>query len=350
MKNISIKKKLSFALFFILSMTILFSGCGSSTVSTKKVSDTPSIVFTDGLGRKIQLDKPAERVLTNYIIPAHMMFVLGAGDRIIGADKKGTAGNPLFKALSPKISDIADFKNKNYFNVEEALALKPDLVLINYSSKNLIDDAEKHGLKVFAIKAETIDDLKDTVKNLGIALGKEKEATSFGEYYDTVINSIKKNSENIKDSDKPTVYIAGNDLYSTASKDMYQHSIIELVGGKNAGAGLSGGWVKVSAEQIIKWDPDIILLTQYCGVKPIDVLNNSSLQGVKAVKNKKVYLFPSKICPLDFPSPQAVIGIEWLSLKVNPDKFSNLNINDEADKFYNKFYGKTFTEFGEKFD
>lgn len=70
---------------------------------------------------------------------------------------------------------------------------------------------------------------------------------------------------------------------------MYQNSIIELVGGKNAGTYLSGGWVKVSAEQIIKWDPDIILLAQYCDVKPIDVLNNKSLQGVKAVKNKYIY-------------------------------------------------------------
>lgn len=66
-----------------------------------------------------------------------MMFVLGSGDKIIGSDKKGTSSNPLFKALNPKISDIADFKNKNYFNIEEALSLKPDLVLINYSSKIL---------------------------------------------------------------------------------------------------------------------------------------------------------------------------------------------------------------------
>lgn len=350
MKNKVIRKNLSISLFLILSITILFSGCQSNEVSTKKVSKATSIVFTDGLGRKIELDKPAERVLTNYLIPAHMMFVLGSGDKIIGSDKKGTSSNPLFKALNPKISDIADFKNKNYFNIEEALSLKPDLVLINYSSKNLIDDAEKHGFKVFAVKAETIDDLKDTVKNLGIALGKEKEAISFGEYYDTVINNIKKNTGNIKESDKPTVYIAGSNLYSTASKDMYQNSIIELVGGKNAGAYLSGGWVKVSAEQIIKWDPDIILLAQYCDVKPIDVLNNKSLQGVKAVKNKKVYLFPSKICPWDFPSPQAILGIEWLSLKVNPDKSNNFNIEDDANKFYNKFYGKSFTEFGEKFD
>lgn len=334
----------------LIVLSLVIGGCKSKAPSSNETKKTASVTVTDGLGRKIELNQPAKRILTNYIIPVHMLFALGAGDRLVAANAKGTTDNPLFKSLNPNIVNTTDFKNKKYFNVESALALKPDLVLLNSSYKDIIDNAEKHGMKVFAINAENIDDLKSTMQNLGKALGKEKEAAAFCDYYDSVINNIKKDAENIKDKDKPVIYMAGSDLYSTAAKDMYQHSIIELVGGKNAGAELSGGWVKVSAEQIIKWNPDIILLPQYCSAKPADVLNNPALKGVNAVKNKKVYLFPSKLCAWDYPSPQAILGIEWLAVKANPQSFKDLDINKEADKFFNKFYGKSYSEFGGKLE
>lgn len=349
MKNI-FKKIPCIILSTLIALSLILGGCGSKTPSQNKTDKTASITVTDGLGRKIELKEPAKRVLTNYIIPVHMMFVLGTGDRLVAANAKGTTDNPLFKALSPNIVNTVDFKNKKFFNVESALALKPDLVLLNSSYKDIIDNAESHGLKVFAINAEDINGLKSTMENLGKALGKEKESKDFCDYYDSVISMIKKDAEGIQDKDKPVVYMAGSDLYSTAAKDMYQHSIIELAGGKNAGAELSGGWVKVSAEQIIKWNPDIILLPQYCSAKPADVLSNPALKGVNAVKNKKVYLFPSKLCAWDFPSPQAILGIEWLAVKINPQSFKDIDINKEADRFFNKFYGKNYSDFGEKLD
>lgn len=52
--------------FLILLLIVFtFAGCGKSTISTNSAEDNKKIVVTDGLGRKIELSKPAERILTN---------------------------------------------------------------------------------------------------------------------------------------------------------------------------------------------------------------------------------------------------------------------------------------------
>lgn len=344
MKKIS---RLLIPLFLTVS-TLL--GCSSNaTNANNSAKDNKKIILTDGLGRKIELSKPAEKVLTNYTVPVHMIFTLGGQDTLIGADG-GSLKNPLISSMKPGSQKLPDFKNKNTFNIEQAIALNPDLVLINAKSKKLIDDAEKHNLKVFAVNAESIDQLQSTMKNLGMALGKEDKADEFIKYYTQKIDFVKNKVKTVDQKNRPKVYIAGSDMFSTAGKDMFQNSMVELCGGTNVSSSLNGGWVKISLEQLLQWNPDVIVLTQYCGVKPEDVLNNPNLKNLNAVKNKKVYLFPSKISSWDMPCPQTILGILWLSKKINPEVFKDVNLQKEADDFYKQFYNSSFTKFGETID
>lgn len=341
-------KKISKVLSMLFILILTFTGCGS-TFASQGSSANKKVVVTDGLGRTIELSKPAERVLTNYTIPVQMLCTLGAQNTLLGADGT-TLKNPLVNALMPNAKELPDFKNKNTFNMEEGIALKPDIVLLTAANKKQIDDVESHGMKVFAINAESLDQLKTTMTNLGILVGKEKEASAFNDYYAEKIAYVKDKLKNTDPSKKQKVYIAGSDMYSTAGSDMFQNNLIDLCGGINVSSDLKGGWVKVSPEQIIKWNPDVIILTQYSGVKVQDVLNNAGLKSVNAVKNKKVYLIPSKISAWDLPCPQTALGIEWLSQKLNPETFKDLDMVKETDGFYQKFYNTTFTKLGGTID
>ena len=134
---------------------------------------------------------------------------------------------------------------------------------------------------------------------------------------------------------------------------MYQHFIINLAGGRNVSANEKGeatpghGWLKISPEQLIKWNPDLIIVTQYAsGITPEQILADERLRGINAIKNKQVFWFPSKLNSWDNPTPQAVLGIKWLAKKIHPDKFRNIDIEKEANNFFTMFYGKTFTELG----
>lgn len=345
-------KKISKILILLL-IVCTFGACGKSTTSTSTTTadSNKKITVTDGLGRKIELSKPAQKVLTNYAVATQILCALGEQNNILGLDGK-VMQNPLGSSPKEGASKSSATKDANQLNVEQVVAAKPDIVIIQKKSKQVIPSLEKANIKVFVVNAEGLDELKSTVKNLGIVTGKEKKADEFIDYYTKKLDSINNKLKGVDQKNKPKVYMAGGSMYLTPGKNMFQNSFIELGGGINVAGSLSKSakWSEISAEQLIRWNPDIIILTQYSAVKPQDVLNNEGLKDINAVKNKKVYLIPSKMSSWDMPCPQTVLGIMWLNTKTNPEVFKDTNITKEVDDFYQKFYGTTYTKLGGTLD
>lgn len=345
------KKTISVFLSVLLILTFI-SGCAKNQTNTTDAQPKEKIV-TDGLGRQVKIPAEVKRIVTNYGIATHMVFALGAQDRLVGIDTP-SKNNAFFNALKPEVAAIPSVGSPKDFNIEEAIALKPDLVLVPGRNRELVENLENRGMTVFGVIAEDLEQLKSTMENLGKALGEEEKAAQFIKYYDDTLKMVEQRTRGLKDEDKPDVYLVGPmGLLSTCSKDMYQNFLINLAGGKNvaanekSGGAPAQGWFEVSPEQIIKWDPEKILVVQYTsGITPEQILSDPRFQEIKAVKNKQVFWFPSKLNPWDYPSPQAVLGIKWLAQKLHPDKFNDVNIQKEADEFFKSLYGKTFTEMG----
>lgn len=343
--------------FIVLVLVVCFAcvllcaGCSKKNTDTPTTGEEKKITVTDGLGRKVTLDKKAESVVSGYGIAIQMVCTLGAQDSFVGVNNT-TGKSPFYQSLRPNIKDVATVGTGKELNIEETIALKPDLVLVPGRNKELVENLEAKGLTVFGVVAEDLDQLKSTMLELGKAFGKEKQAQNFAKYYDDILKTINEKTANLSDKEKPTVYLVGPmGFLSTSSQDMYQNYLIEVAGGKNAAAELTGGWVDVSPEQVIKWNPDIIVVVQYTtGVTPENILADKRWKGINAVKNKQVYWFPSQLSPWDYPSPEAALGIQWLAQKLHPDQFKDLDMNKEADSYFKTFYGKTFTELGGKLD
>lgn len=339
------------AKFLILVLIVCtFGACSknsTATQSTNNADNNKKITVTDGMKRKIELSKPAEKILTNYPIAVQILCALDKQDNILGADGN-VIKNPL--TFSPKAGSSKTAAS-NDINVEQVIAAKPDLVIIYKKNKEIVPKLEKSNIKVFVVSAENLDELKLTVKDLGILTGKEKKSEEFMDYYTKKLNFIDTKLKAVDQKNRPKVYMAAGGLYLAPGKNMFQNSLIELAGGTNVTGSLSSNkWSQVSAEQLISWNPDVIIITQYSGVKPQDVLNNSALKDISAVKNKKVYLMPSKISSWDMPCPQTILGIMWLSTKTNPELFKDINMTKEVDNFYQQFYGTTYTKLGGTLD
>ena len=334
-------------LAIVLCFSLMCTGCSNNTETSASGDEPEKITVVDGLGREITLEKTPERILTSYGIATQMVFTLGAQDRLVGIDSPSLT-NKFLISLDPDIPNMATPGSPAEFNVEEGIALNPDIILVPGRNQQLVETLEEKGLNVFGVVAEDLDQLKNTVLELGKALGQEEQAENFVKYYDNVIKEVEEKTASLSDGDKPTVYLAGPmGLLSTCSQDMYQNDLITLAGGKNAAGELTGGWVDISPEQLIEWNPDVIVIVQYTtNITPEDVLTDSRYQGINAVKNKQVFWFPSNLSPWDYPSPEAAVGILWTAQKLQPDLFPDLDMIDEADNYFETFYGKTFTELG----
>ena len=124
-----------------------------------------------------------------------------------------------------------------------------------------------------------------TVENLGRCFGKEERASKYNQYYQHMLSKISQKTRDIPSFARPKVYMAGpSGPLSTAAGDMYQTSLIEMAGGKNVAADMKGGWVNVDLEQIIKWNPDFILVVKYGNITSETILQDPRWKDIKAVK------------------------------------------------------------------
>ena len=121
---------------------------------------------------------------------------------------------------------------------------------------------------------------------------------------------------------------------------MYQSSLIELAGGKNAASEISDTyWADISYEQLLAWDPSYIILASDAQYTVDDVLNDANLKDCTAVKNGDVYAIPGEVEALDSPVPASILASVWLAGILHPEQVSPDTYTQEKTSYYETFYG-----------
>ena len=112
---------------------------------------------------------------------------------------------------------------------------------------------------------------------------------------------------NVYTGEKPSTVVQGGGVYASAST-------IEMGGGANVAAELTDTyWAEVSYEQILEWNPQVIIIVPEASYTKEDVLADAQLAEVDAVKNKQVYEMPSAFEAWDSPVPSAMLGSLWMA-------------------------------------
>lgn len=301
-------------------------------------------VVTDMIGREVRLPDQVNRVVTSYRSASQFVFALDVQDRLVASDlsfEKVT----LFKKLyeGEKIPNVGS--KRHGLNFEQIIEVKPDLVILypHNDGPKVAERLDQFGIASIIIVPESYDQIKEATKILGEALGVEARAQKVIKQYDKILNLVE-NLDNIENKKK--VYFANSDLFDTVGDKMLQTSMIELAGGINPAKEVKSGFIKTSLEELMNWNPDQIVVSQFYSGTLEDILESKELSSLQAVQGEKVYRFPSVVEPWDFPSPSSYLGIIWLAKKLYPARFSDLDINEVVNDYYLTLYGKSFIELG----
>jgi iron complex transport system substrate-binding protein len=120
---------------------------------------------------------------------------------------------------------------------------------------------------------------------------------------------------------------------------MYQNTLIELGGGENAAAQLTDSyWSEVSYEQLLAWNPQVIVIASDAGYSRDDLLADPHLAGVDAVALGRVYSMPSSVEAWDSPVPGALVGSLWMASVLHGDRYPFDRFQSDAAQFYQAFY------------
>lgn len=338
---------LNFALGKLLKKILLILFITVIIFSTNVQADR---IVKDMVGREVNLPDNVERIVTTYKSATQFVLALGAGDKMVGASVK-SASQPLFTSLKADIADLPEVGSKRKgLNLETILETDPDLVILfpYGDGPEIAAKLKTHNIASIIIKPESLELIKETTSLLGEVLNKKEQAKNIIDAYDNIIELVKVTSK-LKTEDKKTIYFANSEFTDTVGEKMLQTAVIDYAGGINPAAQLKKGFVKVSAEKIISWNPDIVVVSQFFRESIESLQKENKFSHIKAFREKNIYRFPSNLEPWDFPSPSSYISVLWLAKTAYPEKYRDIEYEEVVNEFYNTLYGMTFEELGGEF-
>ncbi|MDR1820903.1 MAG: ABC transporter substrate-binding protein [Oscillospiraceae bacterium] len=296
----------------------LFAGCKKTTAEpsaspSAPVSEEPTapetpadtkISLTDPLGVTVTLDKPAEKVVALTASDAEIVYALGAGSTLVGRGE--------YCDYPAEIFEVQVVNSGNDTNVEQIIALKPDLVLMATMAQSAEQSAQllAAGIQVYTSDSKTIDETYNVIGQIGTLLGKDAEAKA-------VVDGMKADfAELSKNKLEGTVYFEVSPLewgLWTAGSGTFMQEVADLIGLTNIFADVDG-YAEVSEEQVLARNPDYILTVGMYfgeGLKPDEeIYSRANWQKIAAVKNKGIANIDDN--SLSRPGPRLAQGAKAL--------------------------------------
>ncbi len=354
-------KTLSFRVIsFILSLLLLISilGCTSQTVETPNLSEESSdgeseynddlsdensssslefpITITDHLNRSLTFDTPPQRIVSGYYISSSMLMALGLQDDVVGIEARPET-RPLYTLASPDFLELPIIGSMRNLDLEGIISLKPELVVLSVRLHEAIDTLSSLGIPVIGINPESTELLFEALEMIGSITGTLEQAQSIQLFYEDRLNFI--SALDIVSS--PSVYFAGNsDFLSTVSNKMYQHHMIEQAGGMNVTYAIDDTyWATISYEQLIVYNPDIIIIAPGASYTLDDLRENDNIKDLTAIQSNQVYQMPSSLEAWDSPIPSGILGTLWLASIIYDEQYPFDAFIEDVSSFYQLFYG-----------
>ncbi len=314
-----------------VALAVLLSACAPATptaaptaaptvvpAAAPTAEPTPMpIVLTDGLGHEVTLAAPPQRIVSLAPSNTEILFAIGADGQVVGRDD--------FSDYPPKVANVTSIGSVyGDLNAEAIVALKPALVLAaEINSPEQIQTLKDLGLTAYWLaNPKDFDSLYENIAIVGQLTGHEEEAAALVESLKARVAAVQEQVKNA--TTKPLVFyeIDGSDPTKpwTTGPGTFMDAMITMAGGRNVGAVLTEPFAQFSSEELVKQDPDIIVLGDTLFGVPVEsVGQRAGWDAIAAVKNGAVYPFDDNLASR--PGPRLVDGLEELAGLLHPELF-----------------------------
>ena len=299
-------------LFTVLLLTLASCGGAVSVSPSPRVAASPfPATLSDFQNRSVTVPSRPERLVSIGPSITAFLFALGAGPRVIGVDD--FSDEPAEAATREHVGGIK-------VNFEKVVALKPDLVFSVKFSDGTIEKLQAASLNVLVVDPQSVSDVAKTATLLGKAVGADGEALARS--IQQRVDAVKAKTANV--ANRPRVYheIDASDPAKifTVGPGSYINDLIEIAGGANIAARAASAYPQLSAEEILKTDPEIIVLAADAySPKPGDVAARQGWSIIAAVKNNRILTIDPNL--INRPGPRVGEAAEAYAKLVHPELF-----------------------------
>lgn len=339
--------KKAIILFLILSLLL----CGCNQASVKTAGETQE--FTDSTGRTVTL--PAKITKIAITGPLSQIYILPlAGDMLVGVSTAyAEDAQDYLPAYIYEKTEIGQlYGGKGEMDLEALLAAAPDVVIdIGEAKKTTAEDltalTEQTGIPFIHIDA-TVATAPEAYRTLGKLLNREEKAEELAVWCEDTYAMIAAMMEKV-DADgarKTLLYCLGDKGVNVIAKGSFHAETINFMSDNLAvveDVVSSGAGNEVDLEQILLWNPDVIIFAPDSCYD--DIASSGQWQSVGAVSRGDFYKTPTG--PYGWlsspPAVQRYLGMLWLGELLYPE-YTEYDLQEEVTAYYKLFYGCNLTE------
>jgi iron complex transport system substrate-binding protein len=307
---------------------------------------------TDALGNKVEIPAVVTRVADAWPANVGMVLMLGGADKLVGITDQAQ-NQPWLRKLYPRVKDmplISSGQSAGDLNIETLIQTHPDVLLMSYAGgmPTWIDKVKEAKIPVVLMPANNYEDMKVAIRTTAEVLGPSETAVAaeWLKYYDSNITRISTVIATVPQAQRPRVlHTLRPTILTVDGVGGLVNDWITNSGGVNVTVEIKGNSGTATMEQIIKWNPDIIIVgTEPNTENAQKIMTDPQWSGIKAVKDKKVYINPTGVYLWDRHSGEGALQILWAAKLLYPDKFQDVDLKKETKAFYTKFFHYDLTD------
>jgi iron complex transport system substrate-binding protein len=266
-------------------------------------------IVIDQTGRRVNVPENPKRLISLAPSITETLYALGLGDRIVGDTEY--CDYPPEARTKPHVGALLNP------SLEKIVALKPDLVLgiAEANRRETADQLERLNIPLYGLTAHSVEDTLSSIADLGQVLGVRAQAHSLVEGLQRRVEAIQKNAAQ---QPRPNVlFVVWYRPLITAGPHTFIADAIRLAGGSSIADDLSGEWPRLSLEDALHRDPDIILFSKSESFSPaLDEFQKlPGWKDFRAVKEHRMYFISDTI---NRPSPRLIDALEEVERILHP--------------------------------
>ena len=332
----------------LLALALIFSlcACGGGKESGKGGVRT----ITDGLGREVEVPSEVKTIVT-LGNASRMATYLGLADKLITV-ANGDLNDSVVMAYGYYNHDmwsslpIAASGGYGEINPEVIIEADPDVILCTYEADIVANIEEQIGRMVVAAPQGTLfgEDYELALRVFGDACGVKDRAEEVISYIHGCLDDLNARTKDLAADAKPPVLCAAATFKGGHGiEGVYaNNAVLAAVNANDVTIGYIDAQkgVEVDKEQIIAWDPEILIFdASNIGLIKNQYAEDKALfESLRAVKSGKLYQWPnstSNYTNVEIP----IVNAYYAGSVMFPEAFADVDFDAKAEEVFSFFLG-----------
>ncbi|MBT2296545.1 ABC transporter substrate-binding protein [Pseudomonas fluorescens] len=258
--------------------------------------------------REVTFNQAPKHAVSHDINMTQMMLALGLKSRMVGYS--GISG---WKSVTPQMEKILDGLPElaaKYPSVETLLNANVDFFFAGWDYGMRVggdltpQTLQPLGINVYELTEScafvmkrapaTLEDTYNDLRNLGKIFDVQDRANDLIASMQAQVAAVREHLP----PDQPRVFLydSGEDRAMTSGRLGMPQALIDAAGGRNILDDVETSWTRVSWENVVERNPEVIVIVDYGEVsaeqKQQFLLDNPALQSVDAIKHRRFIVIP----------------------------------------------------------